>query len=443
MVSTDSYRYFSSSDPGFKQPFENQKSLDQISALMMEILKPQESIDFKDKFQNHYFAFNKDGMITIRRYAQAGYELAFAKDKATNKMKVFHPSPFKTKEDTEGLINSLLDRLKEEKFSFLSSMIGSSSSTISSIASPLMISTLSSSSSSHISSTASKVIPKERADAIERLQEWNKRSPKKKEKFTLIDLDLSKDKEVTDATLAHFPRLKDLKSINLSGSQITDHGLNYLPRTLASINLSKCRITDEGLQSLPLTLISLNLSGCEEITDDGLDYLPKTLTSINLSGCHITNKGLTFLPLGLNYLNLSRCEEITDDGLDYLIMFSALKSLKLTQCKITSEGLRHIPESVEFLDLSKCENITHFSHLNKNIIFSLILSECNSVLDKELETIPNYIRQLDLSKCKITDKGLEYLPPKLTFLKVSGCPNITTPGITKFQKRLPKCRIIN
>ena len=119
------------------------------------------------------------------------------------------------------------------------------------------------------------------------------------------ELDLPKTR-VTDALLRDvattFPRLT---SLTLSGGGlITDAGLAHLPRLtgLTSLDLSRCdRITDAGLEHLgQLTgLTSLNLS-CRNITDAGVAHLARL-------------NGLTSLTL-----RLSECRHITDAGVAHL-----------------------------------------------------------------------------------------------------------------------------
>lgn len=77
-------------------------------------------------------------------------------------------------------------------------------------------------------------------------------------------------------------RLHRLKSLNVSGSEVTDMSMGLLAEHLTQLehlNISYCaRITDQGLQLLantdsPVvkTLKSLNVSGCRQLTDASLE----------------------------------------------------------------------------------------------------------------------------------------------------------------------------
>ena len=64
-------------------------------------------------------------------------------------------------------------------------------------------------------------------------------------------------------------------------------------KNIYSINLSDTNITDKGLEYLKGVHI-IDLSGCQMITDKGLEYL-KGVHTINLESTKITDKGLQYL----------------------------------------------------------------------------------------------------------------------------------------------------
>jgi len=87
---------------------------------------------------------------------------------------------------------------------------------------------------------------------------------------------------------------KHLKSLNLSQCKnLIDEDLSSLPINLESLNLSESpEITDLALKSLPQSLVRLNVF-FTNISDKGLDSLPRNLKSFVFYGCKLlTKKGL-------------------------------------------------------------------------------------------------------------------------------------------------------
>jgi F-box/leucine-rich repeat protein 10/11 len=89
-------------------------------------------------------------------------------------------------------------------------------------------------------------------------------------------------------------RLRNLRCLKLSGTDITDVALRYITQglpTLVQLDLSSCqRITDAGVCQIGIspcaikTLYELDLSSCKLITEVSLDHLSKceTLTRLDL-----------------------------------------------------------------------------------------------------------------------------------------------------------------
>lgn len=101
----------------------------------------------------------------------------------------------------------------------------------------------------------------------------------------LRSLDLT-DSEVTDAGLEHLKGLSGLSSLYLKGTQITDAGLEHLAE-LASLEvlfLADTQITDAGLEHLKglTNLRELPLYG-SQVTDEGVKDLQKALPDCFIS----------------------------------------------------------------------------------------------------------------------------------------------------------------
>ena len=95
-------------------------------------------------------------------------------------------------------------------------------------------------------------------------------------------------------------RLKHLKSLDLSHTEITDVGLRYIAQYLSQLTklkLSKCwKISDAGLAQLSSlsTLTQLDISYCKMVTNQGLPHLSKcsTLVHLDCTNTSVTNDGL-------------------------------------------------------------------------------------------------------------------------------------------------------
>lgn len=96
-------------------------------------------------------------------------------------------------------------------------------------------------------------------------------------------------------------RLRNLKCIKLSGTDITDVALRYITQglpKLTQLDLSSCqRITDAGICQIGTsinaikTLYELDLSSCKLITEQSLEYLEKCeiLTRLDLRFCPLVS----------------------------------------------------------------------------------------------------------------------------------------------------------
>ncbi|KAK3242609.1 hypothetical protein CYMTET_47768 [Cymbomonas tetramitiformis] len=204
----------------------------------------------------------------------------------------------------------------------------------------------------------------------------------------LTSLNLAYCSNIGDGGLGLLTHLRQLQSIVLKGTIITDNGparLKELPN-LTSINLHACRrITDAGLDGLKqlskLTTVDLSCCSCEggpELTDDGLEHLKglANLTSINLRKCcAITDDGLVHLGdiSNMTFINLGGCFRITDDGLKHLTRLENLTAIHLGRCnQITDDGLNHLMrlENLKDVRLLGCNRITQdgISRLQANSV---------------------------------------------------------------------------
>jgi len=137
--------------------------------------------------------------------------------------------------------------------------------------------------------------------------------------------------DVTDAQLADCLPVRELV---LGRTQITDHGLAYLPlESLEWLDLAYTSVTDHGIERLESA---------------------KNLRRLSLEGTRITSRGLETVSRleQLQELDLSELP-LDDHSLSALMRLKRLKSLWLTNTPISDEGLGQLAllPDLEFLDL--------------------------------------------------------------------------------------------
>lgn len=231
---------------------------------------------------------------------------------------------------------------------------------------------------------------------------WNPRDPK--HPFVAANLERATlNDRVVDA-LAAFPEIERLM---LSKSAITDEQLARLPLpNLKYLDLSGSKVTDQGIENLwPLKkLEELDLSRTA-LTDRGLKTLATltNLRSVNLEETAVSNAGIANLgklpKLRALYLNKTA---IGDASLEHLRNSSFLKNLALHGTRVTDAGM----VSLEGLDLT-----------------GLYLS-ATQVSDAGIEAIDRMpdIQELSLDGTRITDASAARIArwKNLTFLGLSG-----------------------
>jgi hypothetical protein len=141
--------------------------------------------------------------------------------------------------------------------------------------------------------------------------------------------------KLTDVDLKYLARLKQLKHLDLQGTQVTDSGLEQLKglSQLLQLNVKGTKVTDAGLEHIEEleNLQFIHLAGTQ-ISDAGLEHLEnlKHLTFLYLSQTAITNAGLEHLN-GLKHLSILELTgtKVTDDGVAKL-------QKALPNCKIVT-----------------------------------------------------------------------------------------------------------
>jgi serine/threonine protein kinase len=168
---------------------------------------------------------------------------------------------------------------------------------------------------------------------------------------------------ISNNSLANVAKLRDLQSLNVDGTDVTDEGFKQLElQKLGGLDLSDTRVTNQGLDyisSLMKRIDWLSLRGTD-ITDGGMSRLSslRHLVTLNLSNTKLTDVGLAQIE-ELRLPRLSKIDvaqdEITNSGVIALSKITTLRTLNLNRTKITDQAvdvLSHMPW-LEHLDVSK------------------------------------------------------------------------------------------
>jgi hypothetical protein len=155
--------------------------------------------------------------------------------------------------------------------------------------------------------------------------------------------------DVSDVGLAHLPRPDRLVHFNAASTLVGDGFVKRLANAngLETLELSGTRVTDEGLQALPRLpkLKQLGL-GNTQIGDKGLAAVLKDRSSLEvlwLQGTQITDESLALLKDAkrLRFLFLDDTQ-IRDAGLRHLYDLPALWTVHVDGTQVTSEGMAAI-----------------------------------------------------------------------------------------------------
>lgn len=196
----------------------------------------------------------------------------------------------------------------------------------------------------------------------------------------LEDLDLSFCEQITGSSFRFLVHLS-LDSIVLDGcSAFTDVGVCALTanqsfgRSLVRLDLSNCKqITDQGWQELPRlkTLRILHVAGCTNMTDRTfIAWQHFALHFLDLSGCGgVTDQSLRLMCFpALNELKLADCDQITDAGISLLSTCSTLRKLDVSFCdRLTNVGLQAISHIKDVAHVG-CFGVSVHEFFNEHMI---------------------------------------------------------------------------
>lgn len=267
----------------------------------------------------------------------------------------------------------------------------------------------------------------------------------------LISINLSNDWRITVVGVQHICfDIHDLQVLDLSYcySAVTEGSLHYIGRhctKLQQLILYGCSINDTALSYvifgcselhyIDCTSIGSSINKLTDITLRDIASYVNNITYINMSGCNqITNQGILALSEScktLHILKLAHCTELNNTAMEYLSTGQAqhtLQQLDVSGCyRLTDQGIAQLLRmtSLNSLNIAQCVNVT-----DRLIVYwSKLLQLTSKHTDN---TTVASLKELDLSSCTITDKGLTTLPAiqyKLHKLLLTNCTTITDKSI--------------
>jgi hypothetical protein len=234
----------------------------------------------------------------------------------------------------------------------------------------------------------------------------------------LKDLSKLKDvkvrgQQITNAGVAHFAGMTNLRVLSLQDTQVDDAGLEQLKglTNLEDLTLFKARVTAKGLASL-----------------SGLTKLKR----LNLRATGIDGTGLRHLKTlqNLKVLDLSETA-VSNEGLEELAGLTQLEDLNLWATRVGDAGM---PSLCQITSIKRL-NLDNVGYPDKDI----------ALTDKgvrEMARLAN-LEWTHLGKTKIGDAGLEAFQglAKLKELIVTHCPDVTDAGAAKLGQARPDLKI--
>ena len=238
---------------------------------------------------------------------------------------------------------------------------------------------------------------------------------------------------VSGEGLRHLTAVRWLRSLDLTGTQIFDDDLAYIPTMPALEELNLDMINAHVHHMDPADLAKLRATfGSEvtnehEITDEGLRRLAgaSRLRVLRLREAKVTGVGFKHLT------SLTRLEELglyrtdfNDDGARCLAALPSIQILDLTATKITSAALADI------------------STMSRLSSLSLSATAVDDASLCHLASLP-CLNGLNLRETRITDAGLVHLAalPSLEAVDLTGAKSITAEGLARLHALRPDLNI--
>ncbi len=245
----------------------------------------------------------------------------------------------------------------------------------------------------------------------------------------------------------HVGQLKRLSALRLTGFQLSDQEMTFLDKLdcLEELTFVRCRLGNGTLSQLAglKNLKSLNLHG-SNVNSLALANIQglTALTELNLSGTAIDGAALASLRglSNLQGLDLDRTA-IDDSGLAVLANLTALIRLSLNGTKLSGVGLVHLKglNRLEELSLEGTRvsdaGLAHLAGLTRLKVLELKGTLVGDAGLKYLKDFSN-LETLTLDRTAVTDAGLAHLTvlPHLVVVSVQHT-KVTEAGITEMKRQ--------
>jgi len=230
------------------------------------------------------------------------------------------------------------------------------------------------------------------------------------------ELGLYSVEHITDTGISYIRGWNQLRRLNLRGTDITDTSMEYVAGfpALTHLDVSYTQVTNNGLEFLPaLTQLEEFSAGGNKISGVGLHALKALprLKRLNLSGAQKRNSGTWVVTLA-------------DPDLETLGQLKGLESLNLGGLRVTDLGLVQLRglRKLRELDLSRTE-----------------VSGSGLAV---LEMLPDLERLVLWNSKRVDDAAIAVLSKlkKLTRLDLAGTA-ITSAGVETLRRANPKCEV--
>lgn len=224
---------------------------------------------------------------------------------------------------------------------------------------------------------------------------------------------------ITGEGMTHFVGKEKLQDLYLSGSKLSDRGLEVVARLpgLTSLGWSaEGETSDVGISQLRnnLRLTQLELSGVV-ISDIGLEHLSTCENleelSIDATGDGLTGKGIQGLARLKKLKSLTFCKPLPSDCLAALSNLVTLEELRLQGPVPNEEDLTGLAQmnSLKYLALRDVElkrkGLRNLANLHQ---LESLYANLSGLGDEDMELISSFpkLRRLDLSNSAVTGAGL-------------------------------------
>ncbi|XP_041103536.1 uncharacterized protein si:ch73-173p19.1 [Polyodon spathula] len=242
---------------------------------------------------------------------------------------------------------------------------------------------------------------------------------------SLIQLSLNQT-GITEKTLAMLPSsVPQLKLLSIKQTKICDVSTLKELRCLHTLHLDSTCVSENSLQHLAAhpALSSLSLAGIPVANGNKVLQIISglRLNHLTLPGRQsVTDSGLEFLSqlVLLTELDLTDYTQVTNQGVCHLAGMSRLKKLSLSNTLVTDEGLVSLQSLQELVELcldrttvtskgvARC--VTCLPHLQ---VLGLASTQVGDNVVRLGLVHCKQLLKINLSRTRITDKGLKYLRP--------------------------------